>query len=198
MRKKTSAPRECTAPNLMDFEWSSMFFFSLSKPSQSMRMVLAIRLFEFRSRKDICSLYANSWTSESWLEQEVSSIWRFWKHCTYLPTVPISSGQSRFGDRNPTSRPTTQKSRFVPICPDQRPKNTILTPAFACSLCSSLGIQGSSVSFGLFSCTRRAVRGRRFSKQKIHMTRALFSCHFPLNARNFVYILGLFFLAVNV
>ena len=44
--------------------------------------------------------------------------------CTtaYLPTVPISSGQSRFGDRNPTSRPTTQKNRFVPICPDQRPK----------------------------------------------------------------------------
>ena len=34
------------------------FFFSLSKPSQSMRMVLAIRLFEFRSRKDICSMYA--------------------------------------------------------------------------------------------------------------------------------------------
>ena len=33
MRKKTSAPRECTAPNLMDFEWSSMlfvcFFFTL-------------------------------------------------------------------------------------------------------------------------------------------------------------------------
>ena len=60
MRKKTSAPRECTAPNLMDFEWSSMlfFFFSLSKPSQSMRMVLAIRLFEFRSQKDICSMYA--------------------------------------------------------------------------------------------------------------------------------------------
>ena len=41
---------------------------------------------------------------------------------SYLPTVPISSGQSRFGDENPTSRPTTQKSRFVPICPDQRPK----------------------------------------------------------------------------
>ena len=34
MRKKTSAPRECTAPNLMDFDWSSMLFFlSLSKPS---------------------------------------------------------------------------------------------------------------------------------------------------------------------
>ena len=44
--------------------------------------------------------------------------------CTepYLPTVPISSGQSRFGDRNPMSRLTTQKSRFVPFCPDQRPK----------------------------------------------------------------------------
>ena len=40
----------------------------------------------------------------------------------YLPTAPISSGQSRFEDRNPTSRPTTQKSRFVPICPDQRQK----------------------------------------------------------------------------
>ena len=59
MRKKTSASRECTAPNLMDFEWSSMLFFlSLSKPSQSTRMVLAIRLFEFRGRKDICSVYA--------------------------------------------------------------------------------------------------------------------------------------------
>ena len=27
MRKKTSAPRECTAPNLMDFEWPGMLFF---------------------------------------------------------------------------------------------------------------------------------------------------------------------------
>ena len=34
------------------------FFFSLSKPSQSMRMVFAIGLFEFRMRKDICSMYA--------------------------------------------------------------------------------------------------------------------------------------------
>ena len=34
------------------------FFFSLCKPSQSMRMVLAIRLFQFRSRKAICSMYA--------------------------------------------------------------------------------------------------------------------------------------------
>ena len=34
------------------------------------------------------------------------------------------------------------------------PQNTILNLPFACSLCSSVGIQASSVSFGLFSCTR--------------------------------------------
>ena len=53
--KKDVSATGVYSPNLMDFEWSSMLFFffcSLSKPSQSMRMVLAIRLFEFRSRKD--------------------------------------------------------------------------------------------------------------------------------------------------
>ena len=41
-------------------------------------------------------------------------------------------------------------SRFVPINAQKHD----FKPAFACSLCSSLGIQGSSVSFCLFSCTR--------------------------------------------
>ena len=68
----------------------------------------------------------------------------------YLPTVPISSGQSQFGDQNPMSHPTTQKSRFVPILSRSTPQNTILTLPFACSLCSSVGFQVSSVSFVLF------------------------------------------------
>ena len=57
MRKKTSAPRECTAPNLMDFEWSSMLF-SLSKPSQSMRMVLVFDCSNFEAEKTsaLCTL----------------------------------------------------------------------------------------------------------------------------------------------
>ena len=35
--------------------------------------------------------------------------------------------KSRFGDRNLTSRPTTPKSRFVPICPEphQRPADSL-------------------------------------------------------------------------
>ena len=44
-----------------------------------------------------------------------------------------------------------------PIRPDlsrSTPKNTSLNLLFACSLCSSVGIQVSSVSFSLFSCTR--------------------------------------------
>ena len=45
----------------------------------------------------------------------------------YLPTVPISSGQSRFGDRNPTSRPTTPKSRFVPIVPMNAQKHGFIS-----------------------------------------------------------------------
>ena len=45
----------------MDFEWSGMlFFFTLQTFAidEAMRMVLAIGLFEFRSRKGICSMYA--------------------------------------------------------------------------------------------------------------------------------------------
>ena len=64
----------------------------------------------------------------------------------YLPTVPFSPGQSRFGDRNPTSRPTTQKSRFVPICPDQRPKHGF-KPAFCLF---SLFFSRNSSFFGVF------------------------------------------------
>ena len=64
----------------------------------------------------------------------------------YLPTVPFSAGQSRFGDRNPTSRPMTQKSRFVPICPDQRPKH-----GFKPALCLfSLFFSRNSSFFGVF------------------------------------------------
>ena len=54
-----------------------------------------------------------------------------------------------------------------PIRPDltrSTPKKHDFKPAFACSICSSFGIQSSSVSFGLFHVP---VRGRRFSKQKI-------------------------------
>ena len=82
------------------------------------------------------------------------------------------------------------------------PKNTILNLPLACSLCSSVGIQVSSVSFGLFSGTRPSVAGSYPNKKSVYI-RALFwlkssfSCHFPLYARNFAYILGLFFLAVN-
>ena len=53
--------------------------------------------------------------------------------------------------RRPARRPKkTDSSRFVPI----NAPNTILNLPFACSVCSSVGIQVSSVSFGLFSCTR--------------------------------------------
>ena len=53
--------------------------------------------------------------------------------------------------RRPARRPKkADSSRFVPI----NAQNTVLNPLFACSLCSSVGIQVSSVSFGHFSCTR--------------------------------------------
>ena len=59
MRKKTSASQSIQPQTSCNFEWSCMlFFFSLSKLSQSMKMVLAIRLFELRRRKDICSINA--------------------------------------------------------------------------------------------------------------------------------------------
>ena len=60
--KKDVSVTECTAPNLLMAisDGLACFFFSssISKPLQSMRMVLVIRLFEFRRRKDICSMYA--------------------------------------------------------------------------------------------------------------------------------------------
>ena len=74
-----------------------------------------------------------------------------------LPRATGRTAQSctRFSDQNVcvTSRSMWEK----PIRPDlsrPTPKNTILNLLFACSVCSSVGIQVSSVSFGLFSCTR--------------------------------------------
>ena len=58
MRKKTSAPRS-VQPQTSSWQFRVVLhaFFSLSKLLQSMRMVLAIRLFEFRRRKDISVPY---------------------------------------------------------------------------------------------------------------------------------------------
>ena len=53
--------------------------------------------------------------------------------------------------RRPARRP---KKPIRPVLSRSTPKNRILNLLFACSLCSSVGIQVSSVSFGLFSCTR--------------------------------------------
>ena len=122
---------------------------------------------------------------------------------TYLPTVPISSGQSRFGDRNPTSRPTTQKNRIVPICPDQRPKHDF-KPAFCLF---SLFFSRNSSLFGVFwpFFMYPSVVGRYPHKKSVYIRasfwlKSSFFCHSPLNARNFVYIYFLkacFFLAVK-
>ena len=49
---------------------------------------------------------------------------------SYLPTVLISSGRSRFGDPKPTSRPRTSKIWFFLICPDKQPKRDF-KPAFS-------------------------------------------------------------------
>ena len=60
-KKDVVSATECTAPNLsmaLSSGLAILFYFSLSKPLHSMRMVLAIRLFEFRRRKDIGSMYA--------------------------------------------------------------------------------------------------------------------------------------------
>ena len=53
---------------------------------------------------------------------------------TYMPTVPISrsSGRSRFGESKPTSRPTTTKDDFFPICIDKQLKHGVkLKPGFS-------------------------------------------------------------------
>ena len=87
--------------------------------------------------------------------------------------------------RRPARRPKkADSSRFVPT---NAPKHD-LNLLFACSLCSLVGIQVSFVSFGLFSCTRpwQAVS---YPNKKIRTAlfwlKSSFSCHFPLNARNF-------------
>ena len=90
-----------------------------------------------------------------------------------------------------------------PIRPDlswSTPKNTILNP-----LLPVLFVLQTKFKFFLclLAFFHVPIRGGQ-SKQKICIYWALFwlkssfSCHFPLNARNFVYILSLFFLAVNV
>ena len=72
----------------------------------------------------------------------------------YLPTVPISSGTVTIWRPKPDVPPDDPKKPIRPDLSRSTPKNTILNLLFACSLCSSVGIQVSSVSFSLFSCTR--------------------------------------------
>ena len=60
---------------------------------------------------------------------------------------PVLETEARHPARLPKR---ADSSRFVPI----NAQNTILNLPFACSLCSSVGIQVSSVSFDQFSCTR--------------------------------------------
>ena len=59
----------------------------------------------------------------------------------------LSHRRSRFGDPNTTSRPTTPKCRFYPICPDKQPKND-LKPAFRFFVFKPVGIQRKT----LLSC----------------------------------------------
>ena len=54
----------------------------------------------------------------------------------------------------PDVPPDDQKKPIRPDLSRSTPKNMIVNLPFACSLCSSVGIQVSSVSFGLISCTR--------------------------------------------
>ena len=87
--------------------------------------------------------------------------------------------------RRPAQRPKkTDLSRSTP-------KNTILNLPFACSLCSSVGIQVSSVSFDLFSCTRpwwADIQTKNLYIRALFWFKSSFFCHFSVNARNFVYI----------
>ena len=82
-----------------------------------------------------------------------------WKGDLYIHTCQPSRSRRDspdFGDQNfnPTSRPTTQKKPTRNDLSQATSKNTILNLPFTCSLCSSVGIQVSSVPFGLFPCTR--------------------------------------------
>ena len=104
----------------------------------------------------------------------------------YLPTVPISSGQSRFGDRNPTSRPTTPKSRFIPFCPINAQKHDF-KPAFC--LFSLFFSRNSSFFCVFWPFLMYPSVVDSYPSKKSAYFRALFwlkssfSCHFPLNAR---------------
>ena len=113
----------------------------------------------------------------------------------YLPTVPISRGQSQFEDRNPTSRPTTQKSHFVSICPDQCPKHDF-KPAFC--LFSLFFSRNSSFFCVIWPFFMYLSVAGSYPNKKICIYTALFwlkssfSCRFPLNSRNFVYFRPIF------
>ena len=83
---------------------------------------------------EACDFLATLQRSPSTIDGELQAF------SPYLPTVPISSGLSRFGDPNPTSRPTTPKSRFFPICPGKQPRNDF-KPALRFFVFKYVGIQ---------------------------------------------------------
>ena len=125
-----------------------------------------------------------------------------WRKCGFyfiLANRPDLVGTVPIWRPKPDVPPDDPKEPIRPDLSRSTPKNTILNLPFACSLCSSVRIQVFSVSFGFFHVP---VRGGQLSKQNICIywplfwLKSSFSCHFPLNARNFVYILGLFFIAV--
>ena len=107
---------------------------------------------------------------------------------SYLPRVPISSGQSRPTTPPPPPKKKTDSSRFVPI----NAQTHDFKPAFCLF---SLFFGWNSSFFCVFwpFFMYPSVLGRYPNKKTVY-SRALFwlkcsfSCHFPLNARNFVYI----------
>ena len=115
----------------------------------------------------------------------------------YLPTVPISSGQSRFAETE-TWRPARRSkkadsSRLVPINAQKHD----FKPAFCLF---SLFFGRNSSFFCVFwpflmypSVVGSYPNKKSVLYQGIVLVKSSFSCHFPLNARNFVNILGLFF-----
>ena len=80
---------------------------------------------------------------------------------TILANRPDLVGTVPIWRPKPDVPPDDPKKPIRPDLSRPTPKNTILNPLFACSLCSPVGIQVSSVSFGLFSCSQLLV-----SKQK--------------------------------
>ena len=111
---------------------------------------------------------------------------------SYLPTVPISSGQSRFGDRKPDVPPDDPKKPIRPDFSRSTSKKHDFKPAFCLF---SLFFSWNSSFFCVFwpFFMYPSVVGRYPNKKSVYI-RALFwlkssfFCHFPLNARNFVHI----------